>query len=62
MRTLSVLAGLFFGPSLLADQPQTTKVIGPAEAIKLAKEAQVTVEFEVEIGGNVEGKRALVAQ
>jgi hypothetical protein len=52
MRSFSVIAGLLLLPVLLlADEPQAGKVLGPAEAIKLAKEQEVTVEMQVKSVG-----------
>jgi DNA/RNA endonuclease YhcR with UshA esterase domain len=53
MRCFAVLAALAFIPVLLAENPQGLgkKVIGPAEAAKMAKEAQVTVEMMIKAVG-----------
>jgi hypothetical protein len=52
VRPLCIIAGLVLIPVVLADEPQgTKKVIGPAEAIKLVKDQQVTVEFEIKSVG-----------
>jgi len=53
MRLLAVITALVFIPLLMADDPQASgkKVLGPAEASKRAKEAEVTVEMEVKSTG-----------
>jgi hypothetical protein len=52
MRPLGIFVGLLLVPLVLADEPQGSgKAIGPAEAIKLAKDREVMVEFLVKSVG-----------
>lgn len=58
MRFLCILAGLIIVPVVLADEPQGSgkTPIGPAQAAKLARQREVTVEMVVKSVGVSQGK------